>query len=80
MEIQLDTGFQFGLGAFETIAIEEKKPIFLEVSIPTGSRALRARAPGRSSHNVPHSMPQMRSGQRQSLMVRCTRTGDCTGG
>ena len=30
MEIQLDTGFQFGLGAFETIAIEEKKPIFLE--------------------------------------------------
>ena len=23
MEIQLDTGFQFGLGAFETIAIEE---------------------------------------------------------
>ena len=30
MEIQLDTGFQFGLGAFETIAVEEKKLIFLE--------------------------------------------------
>ena len=29
MEIQLDTGFQFGLGAFETIAIEEQKLIFL---------------------------------------------------
>ena len=29
MEIRLDEGFQFGLGAFETIAIEGGKPIFV---------------------------------------------------
>ena len=30
MNIKLDEGFQFGLGAFETIAVENKKPVFLE--------------------------------------------------
>ena len=29
MEIQLDEGFQFGLGAFETIAVVENHPVFL---------------------------------------------------
>lgn len=28
--IALDDGFRFGLGAFETIAVEEKKPVFLD--------------------------------------------------
>lgn len=30
MEILLDDGFSFGLGAFETIAVEHGTPIFLE--------------------------------------------------
>ena len=30
MNIKLDEGFQFGLGAFETIAVENKNPVFLE--------------------------------------------------
>ena len=30
MEILLDEGYQFGLGAFETIAVEENCPVFLE--------------------------------------------------
>lgn len=30
MKITLDEGFQFGLGAFETIAVEAGKPIFLD--------------------------------------------------
>lgn len=30
MEIRLDEGFLFGLGAFETIAVEDGKPLFLE--------------------------------------------------
>ena len=30
MDIKLDEGFLFGLGAFETIAVENGKPLFLE--------------------------------------------------
>ena len=30
MDIKLDEGFQFGLGAFETIAVEEGRPILLD--------------------------------------------------
>ena len=30
MDIRLDEGFLFGMGAFETIAVEKGKPILLE--------------------------------------------------
>ena len=30
MDIRLDEGFLFGMGAFETIAVENEKPLFLE--------------------------------------------------
>ena len=30
MKIELDQGYQFGLGAFETIALEHGKPVFLK--------------------------------------------------
>ena len=30
MDIKLDEGFQFGLGAFETISVEEGRPILLD--------------------------------------------------
>ena len=29
MKIELDQGYQFGLGAFETIALEHGRPVFL---------------------------------------------------
>ena len=33
MDIRLDEGFLFGMGAFETIAVEKGKPILLEKHI-----------------------------------------------
>ena len=30
MKIELDEGYMFGLGAFETAAVEDGKPVFLE--------------------------------------------------
>ncbi len=39
MEIELDNGFQFGLGAFETIAVEQGKPIFLDRHLKRLERA-----------------------------------------
>ena len=30
MNLHIDDGVQFGLGAFETIAVEKNKPVFLE--------------------------------------------------
>ena len=30
MEIKIDDGFQFGLGVFETIALEQGRPVFLK--------------------------------------------------
>ena len=30
MQLLLDEGYQFGLGAFETIAVEDGYPVFLE--------------------------------------------------
>ena len=41
MKITLDQGFQFGLGAFETIAVEQGKPIFLEKHLKRLERAAR---------------------------------------
>lgn len=39
MKITLDEGFQFGLGAFETIAVEAGKPIFLDKHLKRLERA-----------------------------------------
>ena len=39
MEITLDQGFQFGLGAFETIAVEHGNPVFLERHLARLSQA-----------------------------------------
>ena len=36
MDIKLDEGFQFGLGAFETIAVEEGRPILLDRHLRRG--------------------------------------------
>lgn len=41
MEITLDEGFLFGLGAFETIAIEHGKPVFLEEHLKRLEKAAR---------------------------------------
>ena len=30
MNLHIDDGVQFGLGAFETIAVEKNKPVFLK--------------------------------------------------
>ena len=42
MDIKLDEGFQFGLGVFETIAVEEGRPFLLD-------RHLKRHAEGRLS-------------------------------
>lgn len=39
--IALDDGFRFGLGAFETIAVEEKKPVFLDQHLRRLEEALK---------------------------------------
>lgn len=39
MKIELDQGFQFGLGAFETIAVEQGHPIFLKRHLKRLERA-----------------------------------------
>lgn len=36
MNLHIDDGVQFGLGAFETIAVEKNKPVFLENDIYKG--------------------------------------------
>ena len=41
MEIKLDECFQFGLGAFETIAVEKGQPVFLEKHLERLERTLR---------------------------------------
>ena len=38
MDIRLDEGFLFGLGVFETVAVEEGRPLLLE---PTSDREWR---------------------------------------
>lgn len=38
-QLSLDDGFQFGLGAFETIAIEHGQPVFLEKHLARLDRA-----------------------------------------
>ena len=39
MDIKLDEGFQFGLGAFETISVEEGRPILLDRHLKRLERA-----------------------------------------
>ena len=38
--LQEDEGYYFGLGAFETIAVEQGKPVFLEAHYARLQRAL----------------------------------------
>ena len=40
MDIRLDEGFLFGMGAFETIAVEKGKPILLEKHIERLEKAV----------------------------------------
>jgi len=41
MKILLDEGYQFGLGVFETIAIEKNRPLFLDWHLERMSHSLR---------------------------------------
>ena len=41
MEINLDNGFYFGIGAFETILLHEKNLIFLSEHLKRLDKALR---------------------------------------
>lgn len=41
MKIELDQGYQFGLGAFETIALEHGRPVFLEKHLNRLEKASR---------------------------------------
>lgn len=40
MQITLDEGYQFGLGVFETIAVEQNKPLLLEAHLERINRSL----------------------------------------
>lgn len=39
MQVILDEGFQFGLGAFETVAVIKKRPVFLKEHLERLQRA-----------------------------------------
>lgn len=53
MKIELDEGFSFGLGAFETIAVEEGKLLFLEPHLSRLEAALQFLELGTlKSHNI----------------------------
>ena len=49
MDIRLDEGFLFGMGAFETIAVEKGKPILLEKHIERLEKAADFRQLGSCS-------------------------------
>lgn len=41
MQIRFDEGYQFGLGVFETIAVERNRPVFLERHLERMRRSMR---------------------------------------
>ena len=56
MDIKLDEGFQFGLGAFETIAVEEGRPILLDRHLRRLERAAAFFGFGPASVRIPPAL------------------------
>ena len=64
MNVTLDECFQFGLGAFETIGIEQGTPIFLEKHLKRLERAADFLKLGSPSERGDHSPEDRRISER----------------
>ena len=52
MKLELDEGFQFGLGVFETIAVRKGRAVFLEEHLARMNASMEAGNSGKSHPQV----------------------------